>query len=94
MVKIVDAECFKKMAYLGGLRLFDDQNAIEMMSEMGNSLERLNNVIDFEMFRPLLEDKLAPKIRKYQGGARAWDYVMMFKVLVLQRLFGLRLHAA
>ena len=69
--------------------LFDEQNAIDMMSEMGNSLERLSKVVDFEMFRPLLEDKLAPKVRKYQGGARAWDYVMMFKVLVLQRLFGL-----
>ena len=69
--------------------LFDEQNAIDMMSEMGNSLERLNKVVDFEMFRPLLEEKLIPKVRKYQGGARAWDYVMMFKVLVLQRLFGL-----
>ena len=69
--------------------LFDEQNAIDIMSEMGNSLDRLSKVVDFEMFRPLLEDKLTPKVRKYQGGARAWDYVMMFKVLILQRLFGL-----
>lgn len=69
--------------------LFDEQTSIDMMSEMGNLLERLSKVVDFEIFRPLLEEKLAPKVRKYHGGARAWDYVLMFKVLVLQRLFGL-----
>ena len=69
--------------------LFDEQNAIDLMSEMGNSLERLTKVVDFEMFRPLLEDKLTPKVRKYQGGARPFDYVMMFKIIILQRLFGL-----
>ena len=31
--------------------LFDEQNAIDMMSEMGNSLERLNKVVDFERRR-------------------------------------------
>ena len=41
------------------------------------------------MFRPLLEERLTPKIRKYQGGARPFDYVMMFKIMILQRLFGL-----
>lgn len=64
--------------------LFDEQSAIGLMSEMGNSLERLSKVIDFEMFLPLLEDKLIPKVRKYHGGARPFDYVMMFKILVLQ----------
>ena len=59
------------------------------MSEMDNSLERLGKVIDFEMFRPLLGEKLIPKVRKYQGDARSLDYVMMFKILILQRLFGL-----
>ncbi len=73
----------------GNRGLFDEQNAIDLMSEMGNSLERLNKVVDFEMFRPLLEEKLTPKVRKYQGGARPFDYVMMFKIMILQRLFGL-----
>ena len=69
--------------------LFDQQEAMDLLSEMGNSLERLTKVIDFEMFRSLLEERLAPKVRKYQGGARPYDYVMMFKILILQRLFGL-----
>ena len=69
--------------------LFDEQEAIDLMSEMGNSLERLNKVIDFEMFRPLLEERLRAVNRKTNAGARPFDYVMMFKILILQRLFGL-----
>ncbi|MFR9611328.1 MAG: IS5 family transposase [Rikenellaceae bacterium] len=69
--------------------LFDEQNAIDMMSEMGNSLERLNKVIDFEMFRPLLEARSRAVNRKNNAGARPFDYVMMFKIMILQRLFGL-----
>ena len=69
--------------------LFDEQNAIDMMSEMGNSLDRLNKVIDFVLFRPLLEERLQAVNRKNNAGARPFDYVIMFKILVLQRLFGL-----
>ncbi|MGL4804813.1 MAG: hypothetical protein ACRC26_00450 [Bacteroidales bacterium] len=69
--------------------LLDEQSAIDLMSEMGYSLERLSKVVDLEMFRPLLEDKLIPKVRKHHGGARPFDCAMMFKILVLQRLFGL-----
>ena len=69
--------------------LFDEQNAIDMMSEMGNSLEKLKNVIDFEMFRPLLEERLRAVNRKNNAGAHPFDYVMMFKIMILQRLFGL-----
>lgn len=69
--------------------LFDEQNAIDMMSDMGNSLERLSKVVDFEMFRSLLEERLRAVNRKNNAGARPFDYVMMFKILILQRLFGL-----
>ncbi len=36
----------------GNRGLFDEQNAMNLMSYMGNSLERPNEVIDFELFRP------------------------------------------
>ena len=35
--------------------LFDLQNRYASLSEAGDPLERLNAVIDWEMFRPLLE---------------------------------------
>ena len=84
-----DTMATMKYKECGKQGLFDKEDAINLLSEMGNSLERLSRVIDFEMFRPLLEDHLKPKEQKYRGGARPYDYVLMLKVLVLQSLFGL-----
>lgn len=38
--------------------LFDEQFTIERMSAIGNPLEKIGNVIDFEDFRNTLESKL------------------------------------
>jgi len=38
--------------------LFDEQNSIELLSKIGNPLEMVSKVIDFEMFRTTLENKL------------------------------------
>ena len=45
-----------KYKRLGSVTLFDTQNTKENLSELGNPLERLSQVIDFEMFRKALED--------------------------------------
>lgn len=81
----------KKQSYKskGNLGLFDKHEAVELLSELGNPLEKLIKVIDFEMFRPLLEEKIGNKNKKNNAGAKPFDYVLMFKVLVLQRYFGL-----
>ncbi|MEZ4840264.1 MAG: hypothetical protein R2821_01755 [Flavobacteriaceae bacterium] len=39
----------------GNKGLFDEQENIEKLSSIGNPLELINNVIDFEMFRNTLE---------------------------------------
>lgn len=54
---------------------------------MGDSLERLK-IIDFESFRSTLTDSLK-KERKSRAGRPPLDNLMMFMVLVLQRLFNL-----
>lgn len=59
------------------------------MSEMGNPLEKLCKLIDFELFRSLLEQKLMTNEKNNNAGAKPFDYVMMFKVITLQRYFGL-----
>jgi hypothetical protein len=43
----------KKQSYKtsGKQGLFDTQFATEQLSEIGNSLERMSSVIDFEVFR-------------------------------------------
>jgi IS5 family transposase len=67
---------------------FDQDIRLSKLSQLGDPLERLNKEVDFEMFRTLLEDKLA-KISKGPGGRPPYDYVMMFKILILQRYYNL-----
>ncbi len=69
--------------------LFDEQQAKHKLISIGNPLEAIRNVIDFEMFRALLEEKLINPDRKSNAGARPFDYVMMFKIMILQRYYGL-----
>ncbi|CDN32508.1 Mobile element protein [Mucinivorans hirudinis] len=69
--------------------LFDHEQALEQLSNKGNALERLSEVLDFEIFRELLEDSILTKEKKNNAGAKPYDVVMLFKILILQRYFGL-----
>ena len=44
-----------------GKSLFEEDFTIEALSNMGNPLERLSCLVDFEMFRPALEEVLVRK---------------------------------
>lgn len=67
---------------------FDQDFRLTKLSKLGDLLEKLSNGIDFEMFRNVLEEKLH-KEPKGVGGLRPYDYVLMFKVLILQRYHNL-----
>jgi len=54
----------------------------------GDSLCKLNKVVDWEMFRPSLES-VFEKERKSNAGAKGFDKVMMFKCLIIQSLYNL-----
>lgn len=69
--------------------LFDEQETCEKLSAMNNPLERLSQVIDFELFRVTLEEGILNKEKKNNAGAKPYDVVMMFKILILQRYYGL-----
>lgn len=69
------------------LNLFAEETQLQRLSKLGDSLEKLK-IIDFEAFRPLLEN-VYKKERKSNAGRSPFDVVMMFKILVLQRLFNL-----
>jgi len=73
----------------GNKGLFDEQINNEQLSSMGNPLEAISKVLDFEMFRSLLEAKLLNKDKKNNAGAKPFDVVLMFKILLLQRYYGL-----
>ena len=67
---------------------WDESLRLEKLSELGDSLERLNNAIDWEIFRPTL-NKVFKKQAKGAGGRPPYDYLLLFKVLVLQRIYNL-----
>lgn len=69
--------------------LFDEQFTIERLSAIGNPLENISNVVDFEEFRNTLESKLLNTEKKNNAGAKPYDVVMMFKIMILQRYYGL-----
>ncbi|MDD3861253.1 MAG: IS5 family transposase, partial [Bacteroidales bacterium] len=73
----------------GTKSLFDKQFSSEKLEEIGNPLAMVSKVIDFEMFRGLLESKLLNSNKKNNAGAKPFDVVLMFKILILQRYYGL-----
>ncbi|MCI0501043.1 MAG: IS5 family transposase, partial [Epsilonproteobacteria bacterium] len=78
-----------KYKITGNKGLFDEQDTYQKLSAIGNPLEMISKVIDFEMFRRLLEEKLLNRNKKNNAGAKPYDIVMMFKILILQRYYGL-----
>lgn len=67
---------------------FDETDRHAELSKLNDPLERLSTAIDFEIFRTTLETALK-KEAKGPGGCRPYDYVMMFKILILQRYYQL-----
>jgi IS5 family transposase len=68
--------------------LFDLENHYASLSDAGDPLERLNAVIDWELFRPILA-RIDAKERKTAAGRKPTCRVLMFKLLILQRLHNL-----
>ena len=69
--------------------LFEHAQTLEALSKQGNPLEFISEMIDFEMFRPILESKLQTSERKSNAGRCPINPVLMFKVMFVQRLYGL-----
>jgi transposase, IS5 family len=64
------------------------QKRLESLSKMGDPLELLQKLIQWEEFRPILEP-IRKKERKSNAGRKPFDLVFMFKVLILQTLYNL-----
>ena len=63
--------------------LFDLDERLALLSQKGDALERLAEVVDFEVFRTELE-RAVPRADRAKGGRPPFDHVLMFKVLILQ----------
>ena len=69
--------------------LFDELEQLEKLSKMRDPLEKLSRRIDFEAFRETLNEIYLKTDRKSLAGAKPFDYVLMFKIIILQRLYNL-----
>lgn len=70
------------------LGLFDYHRRLEELAGRPNALDRLNRIVDWEAFRRSLTDLLVTPA-KGPGGRPRFDVVFMFKIMILQRTFGL-----
>jgi IS5 family transposase len=68
--------------------LFDDQFRLEKISKLKDPLEKLNRYIKWEDFRSII-DQAFRETEPTLGGRPPFDRVMMFKVLVLQKMYSL-----
>ena len=69
------------------LGLFNEEIRFEKLTKLGDSLEKLK-IVEWEIFRPIL-NRAFIKERKGSGGRPPYDYLLLFKVTILQRLFNL-----
>jgi IS5 family transposase len=71
---------------------FDLSEKYSRLSQLGDPLQKLAEIIDFESFRSLLEDSYSKQKQEgkdSKSGRKPLDRVMMFKIIILQRLYNL-----
>jgi IS5 family transposase len=70
------------------INVFDESKRQEKLSKLGDPLERLNGIINWDIFKPIL-NRVFRKEHEGAGGRPPYSYVMLFKILILQRLFNI-----
>jgi hypothetical protein len=77
------------VADAGQAGFFDVEERLKELSPKGDALERLNAVVDFDLFRADLE-RAVPRSDGSKGGRSAFDHVLMFKVWSFRRATACR----
>ncbi|MCK5027843.1 MAG: transposase, partial [Candidatus Pacebacteria bacterium] len=67
---------------------FDFEFRMCKIDKNGDPLVKIAAVVDWEIFRTDLE-KARGKERKSKAGAKGYDIILMFKILILQSLYNL-----
>lgn len=67
---------------------FDLQDRHALLEQLGDPLPKIDQVVDWEGFRPTLR-RIRTKKDPRKGGRPPLDVVLMFKVLLLQQLYNL-----
>ena len=69
--------------------LFDYEFQLEKINKHQPPLQKLNKIIDWEIFRETIESALKKEDRKSNAGRKPYDKLLMFKILILQRYYNL-----
>ena len=69
--------------------LFDLQLRYTSLSQSGDPLEKLSELVDCEIFRASFEEAMAFTKNTGKGGGPPYDAVVMMKILTLQMLYAL-----
>ena len=72
------------------ISFFDESNRLKKISTLGDSLEQLDRIVNWRIFTPIL-DQAIPREPQPKGGRPPFDNLLMFKILVIKRLFNLSL---
>ena len=67
---------------------FSETERMEKLTKMGDPLKQLNAIVNWQIFRPVL-DKAIPREKSEKGGRPPMDNLLMFKTLVIKRLYNL-----
>jgi len=68
--------------------IFDESNRQEKITKLGDCLEQIGRVVDFNQFIPIL-NKVFRHIDSGKGGRPPYSSLLMFKILLLKRLYNL-----
>jgi len=70
------------------ISMFDQSERLKKLDNLGNVLKKIDKVVNWEVFRAILDEAI-PRTKSPKGGRPAYDNLMMFKILVIKRLFNL-----
>jgi IS5 family transposase len=67
---------------------FDFEDRLCKIDKQGEPLAKIDEAVDWEIFRPTLE-KARDKNRQSSAGAKGYDVILLFKILIVQSLYNL-----
>jgi IS5 family transposase len=67
---------------------FDLQDRLHKIDKNGDPLAKINETVDWKVFRPALE-RVRDKKRQSNVGPKGYDVILLFKIIILQSLYNL-----
>ena len=67
---------------------FDEEKCLAKITKLGDTLEQLNSIVNWLIFPPVLNQAI-PREKSAKGGRPPMDNLLMFKILVIKRLYNL-----